>query len=334
MGISSLAKENRPSLMAKGVSLEEVLPFLPPNLRKMIATLAPTIGVSLEELRLRLGAPVALRFAYGEAFLGKDGRLTNYVADGYLFSPQEMEQAVLLLSNSSFYALEEELRRGYITLPGGHRAGLTGRAVLEKGYLRTLKNISGINIRIARYIPGAADGILPYLFSPTSQKLLDTLVISPPRAGKTTVLRDLARQLSEGMGACRRSYNVSIVDERSEIAAVVNGMPQIPVGCRSDILDACPKAEGMMMLIRSMSPEIIICDEIGREEDVLAIHEAINAGIVVIASAHGEDCEDALARPFLGKLIQDKYFKRLVILSRLQGPGTVKAILDSEMQEL
>jgi len=332
--MSSITKENRTSLLSKGTSLEEVLPFLPPNLRKKIAGLAPTISISLEEIRLRLGSPIALRFGNWETFLSKDGRLTENIAESYILTTEEMEQAVLLLSNSSFYALEEEMRRGYITLPGGHRAGLTGRAVLEKGSIRTLKNISGINIRIARYIPGAADAILPYLFSPTSQKLLDTLIISPPRAGKTTVLRELARQLSEGMGACRKPYNVSIVDERSEIAAMVNGLPQMPVGCRSDILDACPKAEGMMMLIRSMSPEVIICDEIGREEDVRAIHEAINAGIVVITSAHGEDYDDVLARPYLGTLLREKSFRRFVILSRLHGPGTIKAILDSERQDL
>lgn len=334
MIISSDTKAKSASLSSKGTSLEEVLPFLPPNLRKKIAALAPTITISLEEIRLRLGSPVALRFGSWETFLSKDGRLTEDVAESYLLSSEEMEQAVLLLSNSSFYALEEEMRRGYITLPGGHRAGLTGRAVLEKGSVRTLKNISGINIRLARYIPGAADGILPYLFSRASQRLLDTLIISPPRAGKTTVLRDLARQLSEGLGACRRAYNVGIVDERSEIAAVVDGLPQMPVGCRSDILDACPKAEGMMMLIRSMSPEVIICDEIGREEDVLAVHEAVNAGIVVITSAHGEDYEDVAARPYLDSLLREKYFQRFVVLSRQDGPGTVKAILDSGRQEL
>lgn len=333
MIMSSTTKENR-GLLSKGTSSEEILPFLPPNLRQKIAALAPTITVSLEEIRLRLGSPVALRFGSWETFLSKEGRLTEKLSESYILATEEMEQAVLLLSNSSFYALEEEMRRGYITLPGGHRAGITGRAVLEKGSVRTLKNISGINIRIARYVPGAADGILPYLFSPTSEKLLDTLIISPPRAGKTTVLRDLARQLSEGMGACRKPYNVGIVDERSEIAAMLNGFPQMPVGCRSDVLDACPKAEGMMMLIRSMSPEVIICDEIGREEDVRAVHEAINAGIVVIASAHGEDYEDVLARPYLGTLLREKYFRRFVILSRLNRPGTVKAILDSERQEL
>jgi stage III sporulation protein AA len=142
------------------------------------------------------------------------------------------------------------------------------------------------------------------------------------------MLRDIAYQLSEGIIA--EPLNVAIVDERSEIAAMRQGIPQLAVGSRSDVLDACPKAEGLMLLIRSMSPQVLICDEIGREEDALALQEAANAGIVVIASAHGADKEEIKARPVLGRLLAEKSFERIVTLSRRHGPGTIEAVWDAD----
>ncbi|MDP3486426.1 MAG: ATPase, T2SS/T4P/T4SS family, partial [Bacillota bacterium] len=147
-----------------------------------------------------------------------------------------------------------------------------------------------------------------------------TLVISPPQAGKTTLLRDIARQLSD------KGQRVCIVDERSEIAGCYNGCPQLDVGLRTDVMDGCPKAEGMLMALRALSPDVIITDEIGRAEDAAAIEEALNSGVRVIASAHGSTYEEVAARPNLSTLLQRGLFQRVVILSNRRGPGTIEYI--------
>ena len=313
--------------------LQEVLPYLPPALRGELAALGAQYLKGLEELRLRRGLPVALRFGDSEAFLSakKPGAVTTRAEAARLLSDGEMEQLIMLLSGSSFYALDEELRRGYITLPGGHRAGLCGKAVLEHGQIRTMKEISSVNLRIARPLRGNGALLLPYLWG-TGDLPHSTLIVSPPGAGKTTLLRDLAGLLSLGTSGFR-PLNVGVVDERSEIAAMVKGKAQMPLGLRCDVLDACPKAEGMMLMIRSMAPQVLICDEIGRPEDATAIAEAANAGIRVIASAHGANREEILARPVLAQLLANHFFRLIVILSRRKGPGTIEEIWNGHTLE-
>ena len=279
----------------------------------------------LEEIRLKPEQPILCRFRDREFFLGESGELLDALLENSrIFSAEEMRKTVLLLAESSFYALAEELRRGYITLPGGHRAGLTGRAVLEGGHVRTLKDISGINLRLARYVKDVARPLLPLLLSENGHPL-PTLILSPPRAGKTTLLRDLARLLSDGVDVlpCR----VGMVDERSELAAMRMGVPQLPVGLRTDVMDGCPKAEGMLLLLRSMSPDVLITDEIGRPEDAYALAEAMHAGVTVIASAHGKDEAEIRLRPVLEELLRQGAFRRLVVLSRALGPGTIERVL-------
>ncbi|MGE5577000.1 MAG: stage III sporulation protein AA, partial [Syntrophothermus sp.] len=159
--------------------------------------------------------------------------------------------------------------------------------------------------------------------------ILSTLIISPPQCGKTTLLRDLARQISDGAPAIGLiGRKVGIVDERSEIAGCYHGVPQNDVGLRTDVLDTCPKAEGIMLLLRSMSPEVVVTDEIGGEEDVEAVEEACHAGVAVIATAHGHDLAELLRRPGTGRLIREGHFQRAVVLSRREGPGTLEVIVE------
>ncbi len=331
--------ENREINFGGSRALKGILPYLPPGLREEFSLIPPSCLTGLEEIRLRLGFPIALRFNCGEAFLAQGSRITQNPENGRVLSPQELRQIVLLISDSSFYALEEELKRGYITLRGGHRAGLCGRAVLDGGNIRTLKDISSINLRLARFVAGNGEKLLPRLYGGEPKTLQHTLIASPPGAGKTTLLRDLAGLLSKGHGELSpnikgAAYNVGIVDERSEIAAMLEGKPQLPLGPRCDVLDACPKGEGMMLMIRSMAPQIIICDEIGRIEDATAIREASNAGIIIIASAHGSNKEELLARPVMGGLLKEKAFGRIVFLSRAKGPGTIESIWDCSLNPL
>mgnify|MGYP000686723372 FL=1 len=168
---------------------------------------------------------------------------------------------------------------------------------------------------------------MPYIVS--GRDVCHTLVLSPPQMGKTTLLRDIARKLSDGYPGFR-GLKVGIVDERSEIAGCWQGIPQRKVGMRTDVLDSCPKAAGIMMMIRSMSPRVIITDEIGRPEDAAAIQEALNAGIKIIASAHAADINDALARPFLSRLLENRIFERIAVLGDSLGVGTLEKVYDSD----
>ena len=283
-----------------------------------------TTEAQLEEIRLRAGRPLMVRSRQREIALG-----------GYCVTPGDLQSVLLLITEYSLYARDEELKRGYLALPGGHRAGFTGRTVLEGSQVKLLRDISGINIRIAREIKGAGEPLLPSLYCAKNRRVRHTLIVSAPQAGKTTILRDLARLFSNGDAAKGRpAFNVGIVDERSELAGCYLGEPQLDVGMRSDVLDGCPKAEGMMMLVRSMSPQIVVTDELGRPEDARAVEEAVNTGATVLATAHGQSMTELCRRPSLAYLLEKKMFERIVVLSRRKGPGTIEGIYDGEAFDL
>ncbi len=308
------------------------LQALPPNLRELTVRSVGPMFYELEEVRLRIGKPILYRIGLQEYTADLNGRPSTDLSRGYRVNRQDLDRALQLLSQSSFYAWEEELRNGFITIPGGHRVGITGRGVLDKGQIRTLKEISGLNYRISREITGCSVHVLPYLIK--GEKVLHSLIVSPPQCGKTTLLRDLIRQLSNGSPSLAWSgVNVGVVDERSELAGMYLGEPQYDLGLRTDILDACPKAEGMIMLIRSMSPRVIATDEIGRKEDIEAINQALQAGVAVITTVHGSSYEEIAQRPVLSELLNWKFFDRLVFLSRRRGPGTLETVLNGKTME-
>ncbi|WP_207634167.1 stage III sporulation protein AA [Halalkalibacter urbisdiaboli] len=297
--------------------LREVLPVLPDRIQYLLRELPSPVSEGIEEIRLRVGRPLEV-IAAGKPHYPQH-------ADGYYVVKPEDGQFILnQLSQYSLYAFEEELRRGFITIQGGHRVGLAGKVVLDKGQVKTLRDISSYNIRIARQTIGVAEKILSQLYE---GRWFNTLFVGPPQSGKTTLLRDVARVISEGVPKRGISpLKVGIVDERSEIAASIKGVPQHQLGKRVDVLDGCPKAEGMMMLIRSMSPDVLVVDEIGREEDCLAVQEAIHAGVIVVTTAHGYSFEDITNRPALRSLFEMHAFERCVELTRSGRPGVVKRI--------
>src|SRR5690625_5259492 len=211
------------------------------------------------------------------------------------------------LSGFSRYKFEEELKTGYITLVGGHRVGIVGRTVLEEGSIKQIQTISSFNIRIASEKIGVAHSVIKYLKNNNSY--YHTVIIGPPQSGKTTLLRDLARLISNGHRAMSPK-KVAIVDERSEIAACKNGIPQHNIGIRTDVLDRCPKSIGMMMMIRSMSPHLLFVDEIGKKEDVIALKDALYAGVTVICSAHGHSLKEIKNRSTLQELFEYETFQR------------------------
>ena len=321
--------ESRIKMCGTGVQLkEQISPFLPPAVAEILALCPPALWEEAEEIRLRLERPLTVHGRHGARFYSSRGAACDSER-AYHPDRRDLEQALLRVSSSSLYAFEEELRGGYLTLPGGHRVGLCGKAVLEAGRVSTLKNIASFNYRLARDVPGTARPYAPYLLHRREGRVCRTLIVSPPRGGKTTFLRDLARSLSDGLpGLGQTGFQVAVVDERSEIAGSFRGLPQLQVGRCTDVLDGCPKAEGMMMLLRSMAPQVIITDEIGRDEDGRAIEEVLHAGITIIATAHGSNLEELARRPGLARLLNMRIFERLVILGRSRGVGTVELIQD------
>lgn len=308
---------------------QEILQCFSLRIKSVLGRLPPHVQQQVEEIRIRIERPIEIIVNNNSYFLTETGELTKHVNHGMLATPDDGKKILNLISRHSVYAIEEELRRGYITIPGGHRVGIAGRAVVENGRVRLLKDIASFNFRVAREWKGIALPILPLLINKQG-RVANTLIISPPRCGKTTLLRDIARLLSSGLSELNiPGYKVGVVDERSEIAGCQDGLPQSDLGPRVDVLDACPKAEGMMMLIRSMSPDVILCDEIGSSQDTQAILEAIHAGVSIVTSAHALDVEDVCQRPNLHPLFTPPVFERYILLSNRQGAGTIEAILDS-----
>ena len=311
--------------------------LLPDRLSRIVSLLDRSTLNRMEELRIRESRPLEVVYGGQYAFVTATGGLTLSADEAYRPDRDDCLKLLDILTNHSLYSFEEELRRGYITVRGGHRVGITGRAVLDRGQVRLLRDISGFNIRLAREVRGAAERIIRSLIDPAQGLIHHTLVVSPPLCGKTTLIRDIARILSEGAwsGSRRpgRGVKVGIVDERSEIAASVEGVPTFDVGPRTDVLDACPKAEGMMMMIRSLSPQVIIVDEIGRKQDAEAIQEAMHAGIRVVATAHGKDIEDVRRRPDLAPLLAASAFSRYVVLTGT-GSSRQQHVYDGQLRPI
>lgn len=280
----------------------------------------------LQEIRLRVNSPLIVIYDNKEFFVAERSELVNQEGEAYIITKNEIRETMEYISNYSLYAFEEEMKQGFITITGGHRVGIIGKVVLEENRIKSMKHISFLNIRLSHQVKGCADKVIPFITSREGD-CYHTLIISPPRCGKTTLLRDVIRQLSDG-NEIRQGLTVGVVDERSEIGACYMGVPQNELGIRTDVLDCCPKAKGMLMLIRSMSPRIIAVDEVGSGEDIDAIEYVMNCGCKLIATVHGNSIEDIRNKPILGKLVREKLFERYIILNNRDGVGHLEEIYD------
>ncbi|MGM0751423.1 MAG: stage III sporulation protein AA [Bacillota bacterium] len=300
--------------------MQEVLALLPSTISDKVLSLPQDLIDRIEEIRVRTNRVLEVTARGKPYFLS------------YTVTEEDSEQLINKLSGHSFYTLEEELKRGYITIEGGHRVGLAGKVILEGGVVKGIRHLSSFNIRIARQKLGIAQSLFPYVYD---NGWKHTMIIGSPQTGKTTLLRDLARMISTGVPDKNiPPFKVGIVDERSEIAGCVNGIPQLLFGPRVDVLDACPKAEGMMMLIRSMSPDVLIVDEIGRIEDGQAIQEAVNAGITLVMTTHGSTFGEVAKRPVIKDIVNLQTIERFIELRRGDEPGKVHEVWNEHGQSL
>lgn len=292
--------------------MNEILRLFPEKIKRAIEWKVAGNWETLQEIRFRLHQPIELIF----------DQHVNWIN---AVKPTKNDSVFLLnqLSEFSLYRIENELREGYITIEGGHRVGLAGKVNTRNGIVKAIQSVTFFNIRIAKEHIGSASDILPYVYY--NKQYFNTLFIGPPQTGKTTLLRDITRLIASGWGNVL-AQKVGVIDERSEIGACINGIPQHDLGIRTDIMDACPKAEGLMMMIRSMSPDVLIIDEIGSKADVKALLEAINAGVVIFCTIHGQSLAELKKRPSLQPLFQQQIFERMILLKKHSTPGLIEKI--------
>ena len=313
---------------------EEIAVLFPGTLREFIESCSLDFE-SMREIRLRANRPVLLMYGNREYGFTEKGEPVELEPDNqkglFTLTERQIRETAEIMGGFSLYAAQEELRQGFFTVRGGHRIGVAGRTVLNQREVGVLKSISSLNVRVAHEVKGCADQIMPLLCE--NGLFLNTVIVSPPGCGKTTLLRDIIRQLSNGCrekSTGRRLFGITVgvVDERSELGACFQGVPQNDLGMRTDILDGCPKSQGMMMLIRSMAPDVIAVDEIGSKEDVEALFFCAYRGCSILATAHGKNKESLSKNPYMREIINKKMFQRYVILEQRNQPGYIAQIID------
>lgn len=293
--------------------MEYILKCLPTQLAKLI--LEHNIQ-KLEEIRIRANKPVILKLRQVEIVLN------------YTITTNEIIGILQNICNNSIYTYQNQICNGFITLPGGNRVGIAGNVVIKDGQVSNISYIYSLNFRISHQINGACDNILKYVLDTENNTIFNTLIVSPPGAGKTTIIRDLAKRISNGINEINfRGLDVSIIDERGEIAAMTKGITFNDVGIRTDVLDNVPKSIGIRMAVRSMAPKVIIADEIGNKDDVNIINYAICSGVKCIFTAHGSDMEDLLKNNEINKIINLQLFSKIIFLDEKQ-KGKIKNVVN------
>ena len=296
---------------------DEIINSLSINLRKKINNIKNQ-SINIEEIRLRVNKPLIINGDSQDYFYNDiNGDLDLVMRNPYIVTKEDIEDTCQIICKYSVHSFMDDIKKGFITLRGGHRIGIVGKVIIENGQVKNIKHISSLNIRV-----------LPHIIKNKNQ-INNTIIISPPQCGKTTILRDIVRNISNG----NREYGfsgvkVALIDERNEIAGSCMGVAQLDVGMRTDVMETCPKDLGIMMVLRSMSPNVIVTDEIGNEKEIKALYTALNGGVSLITTVHGDSIEDILHRTELKRLLDGDLFRKVIILSSRNGPGTIEKIYD------
>lgn len=280
----------------------QVIRLLPSPLRRGLEGLPDETQRAVEEIRLRTAQPMTILGPWGEREVPKARSL---ITSGDLGTVLE------IATQGSAHTALDRVRQGYFTVEGGHRIGICGRAVMKEGEVYNLRNLSSLSLRIARQVYGSGREVLPQLYE--GDALQNTLILSPAGMGKTTLLRDLMGSISDGDGV--PPLRVGVADERGELAAMWEGVPQFKIGRRTDVLDGCPKSQGLLMLLRGMNPQVLVADEITAPEDITALEMATNCGVTLLATAHGYSIADLTTRPLYKKLWALGVFQRVVYIT-------------------
>ena len=296
--------------------LKHILQYFPKHIKELIfENVNEAIGEFIEEIRIRLNRPIVLK-------IGQEVMVIQHI-----IQKEEIDEIFERICENSIYSYKKEICEGFITIKGGHRVGITGTAIIEEK-IKNINYISSLNFRIAREKKDSSKEIMQCIINPEENNIYNTLIISPPGCGKTTMLRDIIRNVSNGVKELEfTAKTVGVVDERGEIAATYKGIPQKDIGIMTDVMSNFPKSLGMKMLIRSMSPQIIACDEIGGKEDVDTIKSAIYSGVKGIFTAHGKNIEEIIKNPELNILVKENIIEKIIQLS-IKERGMVEKIYD------
>ncbi len=258
---------------------------------------------TLQEIRIRVSKPIILKQRNSDIVLQ------------HIVTNEELLHILERFCENSIYAYKNQICEGFLTIKGGHRIGITGSCVIENGKIINIKYVSSLNIRIAREVKGCSNAIINEIIDIDNQTILNTLLVSPPGKGKTTMLRDLVRQISNGINERKfKGKIVGLIDERGELAACYRGIPQNDVGIRTDVIENVSKEKGVEILLRSMAPEIIACDEIGTHEDVQAIEKMLISGVKGLFTMHGNNMEDIKKNTEINKLIEENQIEKIIVL--------------------
>lgn len=309
---------------------DEILNSVSASLREKIVIIQNS-DINIEEIRLRVQKPLIINANNKDYFYNQlKNELDSNNSNSYIVTKDDIEQTFQLMCKYSIHSFIDDIKKGFITLKGGHRVGIVGKVIIEDGQVKNIKYVSSLNIRVSREVKNCSDKVIGHIIK-NFKEVNNTLIISPPQCGKTTLLRDIVRNLSNGNK--ERGFEgikVALIDERNEISGSYLGIPQMDIGIRTDVIETCPKDIGIMMLLRAMSPNLIVTDEIGSEREIKALYTALNGGVGLITTVHGDSIEDIRERKELSKLLDKELFKKVIILSARNGPGTIEKIYDLE----
>lgn len=288
--------------------MNEIFPYIKKEWVDLIEKQPKELLRQVTELRFRAGQGCSLTYGNG-----------NYIVDGISVTMEDISEMLNQIYRGAAYQYESQMGNGYIPLPGGHRVGICGTYVEDQSGAVRIRDLSSLNFRICREIRGIADDLLPKLLY--DGKFCSTLIVSEPCGGKTTLLTDLVRALSD------QGFRSAVIDERGEIAACFQGLAQKDLGALADVLDDYPKPYGMMIALRTLSPQVIVCDEIGTDEETERMLEAMNAGVPVLVTAHARDEEELFNRPQIKRLMDAGAITRIVLMKGAKSPGKIRKVM-------